>query len=92
MLKVIQSVFVTDAGADQIAVIPAPGSGNDPEFVADAAVSASSGASGKVFKYSIVLTVESVVGDFSLVQQQQLAFLVLTKQLMFYHMTQQTLN
>ncbi len=58
-------VFVTDAGADQIAVIPAPGSGNDPEFVADAAVSASSGAAGKVFKYSIVLTVESVVGDFT---------------------------
>ena len=58
-------VFVTDAGADQIAVIPAPGSGNDPEFVADAAVSASSGASGKVFKYSILLTVESVVGDFT---------------------------
>ena len=39
-------VFVTDAGADQIAVIPAPGAGNDPEFVEDAAVSAASGASG----------------------------------------------
>tara|TARA_B100000575_G_scaffold292659_1_gene301660 strand:+ start:1138 stop:3390 length:2253 start_codon:yes stop_codon:yes gene_type:complete len=58
-------VFVTDAGADQIAVIPAPGSGNDPEFVQDAAISATSGASGKVFKYSIVLTVESVVGNFT---------------------------
>ena len=57
-------IFVTDAGADQIAVIPAPGSGNEFEFVADEAVSATSGAAGKVFKYSIVLTVESVVGDF----------------------------
>ena len=58
-------IFVTDAGADQIAVIPAPGSGNEPEFVADEALSATSGAAGKVFKYSIVLTVESVVGDFT---------------------------
>ena len=58
-------VFVTDAGADQIAVIPAPGSGNEFEFVNDAAVTAASGAAGKVFKYSIVLTVGSVVGDFT---------------------------
>ncbi|AOO17531.1 tail sheath monomer [Cyanophage S-RIM12] len=58
-------VFVTDAGADQIAVIPAPGSGNEFEFVNDAAVSAASGAAGKVFKYSIVLTVTTVVGDFT---------------------------
>ena len=58
-------IFVTDAGADQIAVIPAPGSGNEYEFVADAAVSATSGAAGKVFKYSIVLTVTTVVGDFT---------------------------
>ena len=57
-------VFVTDAGADQIAVVPAPGSGNDHEFVADEALSATSGAAGKVFKYSIVLTVTTVVGDF----------------------------
>jgi len=58
-------VFVTDAGADQIAVIPAPGSGNEFEFVNDAAVSAASGAAGKVFKYSIVLTVTTIVGDFT---------------------------
>ncbi len=58
-------VFMTDAGADQIAVIPAPGSGNEFEFVADEAVTAASGAAGKVFKYSIVLTVENVVGDFT---------------------------
>ena len=57
-------IFVTDAGADQIGVIPAPGSGNEYEFVADAALSASSGAAGKVFKYSIVLTVTTIVGDF----------------------------
>ena len=57
-------IFVTDAGADQIAVLPAPGSGNEHEFVADAAVSAASGAAGKVFKYSILLTVDTVVGDF----------------------------
>ena len=58
-------IFVTDAGADQIAVIPAPGSGNEYEFVADAAVSATSGAAGKVFKYAIRLTVGNVVGDFT---------------------------
>ncbi len=57
-------IFVTDAGADQIAVVPAPGSGNDHEYVADEALSATSGAAGKVFKYSIVLTVTTVVGDF----------------------------
>ena len=58
-------IFVTDAGADQIGVIPAPGSGNEYEFVADAALSATSGAAGKVFKYSIALTVTTVVGDFT---------------------------
>ena len=56
------AVFTTDAGPDQIAVVPAPSSGNDPEFVADEAVSATSGAAGKIFKYSIVLTVDSFVG------------------------------
>ncbi len=58
-------IFMTDAGADQIAVLPAPGSGNEHEFVADEAVVAASGASGKVYKYSIVLTVDTVVGDFT---------------------------
>ena len=58
-------VFVTDSGADQIAVLPAPGSGNEHEFVADAALSASSGAAGKVFKYALRLTVGSVVGTFT---------------------------
>ena len=58
-------IFVTDAGADQIAVLPAPGSGNEHEFVADEALSATSGAAGKVFKYSIVLTVDTLVGSFT---------------------------
>ena len=58
------AVFMTDAGADQIAVIPAPGSGNEFEFVADEALTATSGAAGKVFKYSVVLTVDTIVGDF----------------------------
>ena len=58
-------IFVTDAGPDQIAVVPAPASGNEHEFVADAAVSATSGASGKVYKYSIVLTIDTIVGKFT---------------------------
>jgi len=58
-------IFVTDAGADQIAVLPAHGSGNEHEFVADEALSATSGAAGKVFKYSIVLTVDTLVGGFT---------------------------
>ena len=58
-------IFVTDSGADQIAVLPAPGSGNEHEFVADAALTASSGAAGKVFKYAIRLTVDTVVGTFT---------------------------
>ena len=58
-------LFVTDAGADHIAVLPAPSSGNEHEFVADAALTAASGAAGKVFKYSFLLTVETVVGSFT---------------------------
>ena len=58
-------IFMTDAGADQIAVLPAPGSGNEHEFVADEAITAASGAAGKVYKYSIVLTVDTIVGDFT---------------------------
>ena len=58
-------IFVTDAGADQIAVIPAPGSGNEYRFAPDAAVSAASGAAGKVFKYAVRLTIDTVVGDFA---------------------------
>ncbi|AET72570.1 hypothetical protein SXCG_00183 [Synechococcus phage S-CAM8] len=58
-------IFVTDSGADQVAVLPAPASGNEHEFVADEALTAASGAAAKVFKYSIVLTVVNVVGDFT---------------------------
>ncbi len=58
-------IFVTDAGPDQVATIDAPGSGNEHEFVADAAVTGASGAAGKVFNYSIVLTLTGVVGTFA---------------------------
>ena len=58
-------VFVTDAGADQILVCPAPSSGNEHEFVADEAVTAASGAAGRVYKYSLKLTVDTVVGTFT---------------------------
>lgn len=57
-------LFVTDAGPDQIAVLPAPGTGNEWEFVEDEVVSAASGAAGKVYKYAIRLTVDTVVGAF----------------------------
>lgn len=58
-------IFVTDAGADQIAVLPAPSSGNEWEFVEDEVVSAASGAAGRVYKYSIKLTLTNVVGTFA---------------------------
>ena len=73
-------IFVTDAGADQVVVVPAPGSGNEHEFVADAAVSAASGAAGKVFKYSIILTIDDVVGTLFLVCLQQSLLVVLLSQ------------
>ncbi|AIX17329.1 tail sheath monomer protein [Synechococcus phage ACG-2014b] len=58
-------IFVTDAGADQILALTAPSTGNEHEFVADEAVTATSGAAGKVFKYSIVLSIDTIVGSFS---------------------------
>ena len=58
-------IFVTDAGADQLAVLPAPGSGNEWEFVADEVVSAASGAAGRVYKYAVKLTLTNVVGSFT---------------------------
>ena len=58
-------IFVTDAGPDHIAVLPAPGAGNDWEFVEDEAVTAASGAAGRVYKYSIKLTVTNLVGSFT---------------------------
>ena len=58
-------IFVTDAGADQILVCPAPSSGNEHEFVADEAITAASGAAAKVFKYSLKLTLTTLVGSFT---------------------------
>jgi hypothetical protein len=58
-------MFVTDAGADQILALPAPGSGNEWEFVSAEALSAASGAAGKVYNYRIKLTLTSVVGTFA---------------------------
>lgn len=58
-------MFMTDAGADQILELPAPGSGNEWEFVAGEAVSALSGAAAKVYQYRIRLTLASgFVGTF----------------------------
>lgn len=57
-------MFITDAGADQIAVLPAPGSGNEWKFTSGDALTAASGASGKVYSYRIQLTVTTVVGAF----------------------------
>jgi len=58
-------IFVTDAGADQVLGLTAPSTGNEHEFVADEAVTAASGAAGKVFKYSIVLSIDTIVGSFA---------------------------
>ena len=58
-------LFVTDAGPDQIAVLPAPSTGNEWEFVGNEALSASSGAAGKVYKYAIRLTLTNIVGTFA---------------------------
>ena len=58
-------VFMTDRGADQI-IDPGTPSTNEWEFVQDAALTGGvTGATGKVFKYSIILTVDNVVGDFT---------------------------
>jgi len=58
-------IFITDAGADHIAVLPAPGSGNEWEYVANAALTAASGAAGKVYKYSLLLDIDTIVGSFT---------------------------
>ena len=58
-------IFITDAGADHIAVLPAPGSGNEWEYVANAALTAASGAAGKVYKYSLILDIDTIVGSFT---------------------------
>ena len=58
-------MFITDAGADQIAVLPAPGSGNEWRFTSGDALTAASGAAGKVYSYRVKLTVTTVVGTFT---------------------------
>jgi|TARA_Y100000033_G_scaffold1673_1_gene1526 hypothetical protein len=61
-------IFMTDAGADQI-LDPGTPATNEWEFTKDqtlAAGTGGSGATGKVFKYSIVVTVKDVVGDFNI--------------------------
>tara|TARA_B100000035_G_C21033056_1_gene569402 strand:+ start:1211 stop:3466 length:2256 start_codon:yes stop_codon:yes gene_type:complete len=57
-------IFVTDAGPDQIAELPAPASGNEWVFQEDLALTAASGAAAKVYKYSLELKVNTVVGTF----------------------------
>ena len=57
-------MFMTDAGADQILSLPAPGAGNEWEFVSGEDISAASGASGKVFTYRIKLTLTNTIGNF----------------------------
>ena len=57
-------MFLTDAGADQILSLPAPGSGNEWRFTSGDALTAASGAAGKVHSYRIKLTVDTVVGTF----------------------------
>jgi len=58
-------IYVTDAGPDQILTLDAPASGNEWQFGAGDAISASTGAAGKVYKYSLKLTLNAgVVGKF----------------------------
>jgi hypothetical protein len=58
-------VYVTDAGPDQVLTLDAPASGNEWQFVAGADLAASTGAAGKVYKYSLKLTLNAgVVGKF----------------------------
>jgi len=58
-------MYMTDAGADQILELPAPGSGNEWKFTSGDALSTASGATGKVYNYRIRLTLASgYVGDF----------------------------
>jgi hypothetical protein len=58
-------IFITDSGADHIAVLPAPSSGNEWEYIANAALSAASGAAGKVYKYSLLIDIDTIVGSFT---------------------------
>ena len=56
------SVYLTDAGADQILYLDAPASGDEWEFVVGDAVSGASGAAGRVYKYSTYVKLNTIVG------------------------------
>lgn len=59
-------VYVTDAGPDQLLTLDAPASGDEWQFAAGAAITSSgSGAAGKVFRYTITLSVSDIVGNFA---------------------------
>lgn len=58
-------IYATDAGPDHIAVLPAPSSGNEWEFTADDALTAASGAAGKVYSYRLKLKLTTIVGAFA---------------------------
>lgn len=57
-------VYMTDAGADQILTLDAPSSGDEWQFAEGNAISAASGASGLVYKYSVYVKLEQIVGSF----------------------------
>jgi len=58
-------IYTTDAGPDQILVLDAPASGDEWQFFANDSLSAASGAAGRVYKYSVLLKLTSVVGTFT---------------------------
>jgi len=59
-------IYLTDAGPDQILTLDAPSSGNEFQFVPGDAVTAATGAAGKVYRYSLKVTLaDGVVGNFA---------------------------
>ena len=58
-------IYTTDAGPDQILVLDAPASGDEWQFFANDSLYAASGAAGRVYKYSVLLKLTSVVGTFT---------------------------
>lgn len=57
-------VYVTDAGPDQILTLDAPSSGDEWQFaVGDPITAATGGAAGRVFKYSLYVKLNTVVGN-----------------------------
>lgn len=58
-------VYMTDAGADQILTLDAPSSGDEWQFAEGDAITAASGAAATVYKYSVHLKLEQIVGSFT---------------------------